>query len=69
MRIEGTIWHYYLAILHSRNLIPYLYTYIFDLQVKEAEKQAMIEGIRENGSEAAEFVIRKVRISQNGTFM
>ena len=30
-------------------------------QVKQAEKQAMIEGIRENGSEAAEFVIRKVR--------
>lgn len=28
--------------------------------VKEAEKQAMINGIRDNGSEAAEFVIRKV---------
>ena len=30
-------------------------------QIKQAEKQAMIEGIRENGSEAAEFVIKKVR--------
>jgi len=38
---------------------------MFGLQVKEAEKQAMIEGIRENGSEAAEFVIRKVRIWRN----
>lgn len=28
--------------------------------IKQAEKQAMIEGIRENGSEAAEFVIKKV---------
>ena len=34
--------------------------YYFCEQVKQAEKQAMIEGIRENGSEAAEFVIRKV---------
>jgi len=34
------------------------------LQVKEAEKHAMIEGIRENGSEAAEFVIRKVTESR-----
>ena len=38
---------------------------MFGLQVKEAEKQAMIEGIRENGSEAAEFVIRKVRTWRN----
>lgn len=33
--------------------------------MKEAEKQAMIEGIRENGSEAAEFVIRKVTVWRN----
>ena len=35
-------------------------------QVKEAEKQAMIEGIRENGVESAEFVIRKVNSSSIG---
>ncbi|EDO39341.1 predicted protein, partial [Nematostella vectensis] len=34
--------------------------------VKEAEKQAMIEGIRENGVEAAEFVIRKVLDKRQG---
>ena len=40
-----------------------LQMYLFvSFQVKQAEKEAMIEGIRQNGTEAADFVIRKVNI-------
>lgn len=65
-RIESTIWHHFLRAISSCNTITNeIYTYLLDLQVKEAEKHAMIEGIRENGSEAAEFVIRKVTESRS----
>lgn len=50
----------HLQILTHRSCQFVLNECIFHCQVKEAEKQAMIDGIRENGSEAAEFVIRKV---------
>ena len=45
----------------SKSNIFYLFLIAFVLtQVRKAEKEAILDAIREHGSEASEFVIRKV---------